>query len=68
MPTKISYCEELQQWWGLCWLCWSIKRPWCWIVGHDVHVLPGEYRPDHNTHFCTRCLLFWEQKPSKEAQ
>ena len=57
--------ERLRFWWLAHELGWRIKRPWCWIFGHEMYRLPGEYRPRHNTHFCGRCLLFWEMRNEK---
>lgn len=50
--------EWLHRWWNERKPYW-VKRPYCWVFGHDTYELPGWLRPHHNTHFCGRCLKFW---------
>lgn len=40
-----------------------LKRPWCWLTGHDTQELLSDvlHQNMRYDHFCPRCLKFWKE-------
>lgn len=57
--------QRVRNWWAERdrWpIWWTIRRPYCWLFGHDRHELWTRPGFPGNTHMCPRCLLFWMEE------
>ena len=51
MSAKWTLSQRLHWWWWNCIWRWWLKRPWCWLFGHDASELGGPRE------------MFWRSRP-----